>query len=132
MKGDNLKWKSKTTLNRSLRLPKKYNGIIDDHDGSFYEFSNSHSFIPTGIGLVKLHDEWKAFVMFDNSLCYCINDMYVDENGKAHLSQWSMAGNLYPSKDNNHGFDNYNREIEENPMWIAKKKEFKVAYSVVA
>lgn len=115
-----------------IEAAKKYNGIIDDHDGSFYEFSNSHSFIPTGIGLVKLHDEWKAFVMFDNSLCYCINDMYVDENGKAHLSQWSMAGNLYPSKDSNHGFDNYNREIEENTMWIAKKKEFKVAYSVVA
>lgn len=115
-----------------IEAAKKYNGIIDDHDGSFYEFSNSHSFIPTGIGLVKLHDEWKAFVMFDNALCYCINDMYVDADGKAHLSQWSMAGNLYPGKDENHGFDHYNKEIEENPLWIAKKKEFKVAYSVVA
>ena len=50
--------------------------------------------------------------MFDNSKGYSINGMYVGSDGHAHISRWSIDNVLYPWKDDNHGFDAYNAEID--------------------
>ena len=117
-------------IEKVIEAVKKYNGVIDDHDNQFYEIKpDGFSYEPTGIGAVKLHDEWELFVMYDNSRYYSVNGMYLGEDGKAHLSRWSISGVLQPYSDQNHGFDHYNKEIRDNPSWIATEKEFKVVYS---
>ena len=117
-------------IEKVIEAVKKCNGLIDDHDGKFYELKkDGFSYEPTGIGAVLLHDGWELFCMYDNSRYYSVNGVYLGEDGKAHLSTWSISGVLQPFRDQNHGFDFYNKEIEENPGWIAQKKEFKVVYA---
>lgn len=122
-------------------------GIRDDHNGKrFIPFGETL----TGIGMIKLGEDWHAFPMFDNANYYSINGMYLDRDGHAHVSMASIAGAIFPWKDNNHGFDFYNQEIVDDihymiKKWIDKKyldnqykgfllnsttKEFKVAYLV--
>ena len=107
-------------------------GIKDDHNYGkrFISFGKTL----TGIGMIKLGEDWHAFPMFDNERCYPINGMYLDRDGHAHVSMASIAGAILPWKDNNHGFDFYNQEILDNQykgfLLNSTTKEFKVAYLV--
>lgn len=102
-------------------------GIRDDHNGKrFIPFGETL----TGIGMIKLGEDWHAFPMFDNANYYSINGMYLDRDGHAHVSMASIAGAIFPWKDNNHGFDFYNQEIVDDIHFNSTTKEFKVAYLV--
>lgn len=122
-----------------VNIAKKDNGMVDDHTGEFEKFSYSRI---TGIGCIDLYhgivcadDSWHPFAMFDTSMGYSINDLYVGNDGHVHISRRSISGPLFPARDDNHGFDAYNAEIRENHehglMQNTKEKEFKVLYSIL-
>jgi len=83
---------------------------IDDHRKGREELCTAGWF-----GVYKEHGKEHAFIGYNTQL-FCINKCYIDEQGRVHLSEWSVGGNVRMDRTpNDHEFavEQFNTDCEK-------------------
>ena len=101
----------KARTNIEMRNPKVIKELIRDM-GGMYNDHNVWMDIDSGkiLGVVKLVNEEKGCAVILDAKYQSINGLYLDEDNKLHISEWSIGGTFWGELDQE-SVDKYNESI---------------------
>lgn len=82
--------------------------IIDDHD------PKRGLETVCGVGIHTAGGREKVVALYGNCAYFSVNSIYLDEEGRPHLSTWSVGGLIRPYGDVQLGVDDYNEGQKSN------------------
>ncbi|MNN97081.1 hypothetical protein D3C81_2161760 [compost metagenome] len=61
-------------------------------------------------------DRVQVVALYENTPYFSINEVYVDKDGRPHLSRSSVGGVIKPNGDLEAGIEHYNETQKSNPL----------------
>lgn len=84
--------------------------LIDNHD------SKRGLETVCAVGVHKAGGREEVVALYGNVSHFSVNSVYLDDEGRPHLSTWSVGGLIKPYGDVQVGVDDYNEGQKRNPL----------------
>jgi len=84
--------------------------LVDDHDPRRGLESIS------AVGIHHRGDRQQVVALYENVAYFSVNEIYIDDTGRPHLSTYSVGGIIKPYGDIVQGVADYNEGQKSNPL----------------